>query len=365
MNILILGGSNAGLHFGWAAKFQEMTPEHQTRNMFLGAVGSLYGLLRLIELERMAGVAPDLVIFEYALNDIVLLDAGSATTTLVHDALTDVAHYCARRNIRLLFLCLRPRPTGRARVYSCVRRIERIYAGVAKAHGMAECVTLLRLFGDERYDDFLDAHHLTETSSAHCARMLVEIVAQSEIPVPDGSIFYARAFDYTPATAAKAQGDCRTKEVTATVYAGTFLEIGRPGAALFPGHGNLAGVMLRSTEASGVFRIGAGGAYYRKNAQSTMREIVPALILLHYSTRRPFAQSEIEVAMPDDERALMSLREDRCLLPAPPEKPFLEQKLEIAGAMFWRASRLRRWATHLHLRLRRAIERQPAAARAV
>ncbi|CAN2534864.1 hypothetical+protein [Methylocapsa aurea] len=353
MRVLLLGGSNAGVYFGWASQLQALMPEHEITNRFLGAVGSLYGLVRLQEAEQREQAPPDLVVFEYALNDIILLDAGFATTALVHDALASVAQHCAERGVPLLFLCLRPRPTGRARIYSCVRRVERIYDGVAKAHGMARCVTLDTIFGRERFEDFVDAHHLTAEASRRCAEVVAEIISRGEIPVPRASRFHTPIFDYVPATAAAPQGRCRSLDIEATVFSGTFLEIARPGSSRWPGRGRIAGLMLRSTETSGLFRIAAGGRAYARTAQSSMREIVPNLILLHYFRRRPWAEFDLEIAMPDDESALAALPEDKALLPAQPQTPFAEQTLQIAGVMFWRPSFWRRWLGFFLLRFRR------------
>lgn len=336
MNILVLGGSNAGLHFGWAAQFQSLVPEHEVTNRFLGAVGSLYGLSRLLELERDDTPAPELLIFEYALNDIVLLDAGCAPMRLLQDTLAAVVDYCARRKIPLIFLCLEVRPTGRARVYSCTTRVKRLYAGVARRHGAFPCIMLEDVFGAVRREDFLDEHHLTAEASKSVANFLATTVASREIQVPTGAAAAGSAFEYVRATEARYEGPCRMIDVNATVFVGPFLEIARSGVSYWPGRGRVVGLMLRSTQASGVFRIDAGGRAARKNAQSKMREIVPKLILLYYSTARPRAKDDLEIAMPAQEAPLMRLRNDRTLLDGPSETPFSEQTLEINGVLYWR-----------------------------
>jgi len=351
MRVLLLGGSNAGVYFGWAAQLQGLMPEHEITNRFLGAVGSLYGLARLQEAERREQAPPDLVVFEYALNDIILLDAGFTTAALVHDALASVAQHCAERGVPLLFLCLRPRPTATRRVSAHAKRIQRIYDRVAKAHDMARCVTLDTILGREREEDFVDPHHLTAEASLRCAQVVAENISSGRIPVPRASRFQAPIFDYVPATEARAQGRCERVEISSTVFSGTFLELARGGASLWPGRGRLAGMLLRSTQASGYYRIAAGGRSYRRTAQSSMREIVPNLILLHYSRRRPWAADDLEIAMPGDEAALAGLPEEKTLLPAEPGAPFAEQKLQIAGVMFWRPSFWRRWLAFLQLRL--------------
>ena len=96
MDILLLGGSNAGLHYGWAAQLAARLPEHRVTNRFLGAVGSLYGLMRLMRLGEDQAPPPQLVIFEYALNDAVLLDAGWLRMDLLEDTLRAVAELSER-----------------------------------------------------------------------------------------------------------------------------------------------------------------------------------------------------------------------------------------------------------------------------
>lgn len=350
MRVMLLGGSNAGVYFGWAAQLQGLMPEHEITNRFLGAVGSLYGLARLIEAERRGEAPPDLVIFEYALNDVILLDAGFTTAALVHDALASVAQHCAERGVPLLFLCLRPRPTGRGRVSACVRRIDRVYRRIAKAHGMAPCVTHATIFGEERAEQFVDPHHLSEEASVRCAKIVADLISGGAIPAPRASRLHAPIFDYVSASQAEPQGSCRRVEIASTVFSGPFLEIARPGASRWPGRGRLAGLLLRSTHESGVYRITAGGRAFARTAQSSMREIVPNLILLHYSRRRPRADFDLQIAMPDDESALAALPQEKALLPAEPGAPFAEQRLQIAAVMFWRPSFWRRWLALLQLR---------------
>ncbi len=122
MDILLLGGSNAGLHYGWAAQFEAIVPEHRVTNRFLGAVGSLYGLMRLLRLGEGQEPPPQLVIFEYALNDAVLLDAGWLRVDLLEDTLREVAELCREKSLPLLLLCLEPRPDAPARVAAATRR---------------------------------------------------------------------------------------------------------------------------------------------------------------------------------------------------------------------------------------------------
>ncbi|HEY8212751.1 MAG TPA: hypothetical protein VIG36_01250, partial [Methylocystis sp.] len=91
MKILLLGGSNAGMREGWASQFQRQASAHEVENRFLGAVGSLYGLMALLKMEREGGAPPDVVVFEYCLNDILLFAAGCLRPKLVADTLEAIA----------------------------------------------------------------------------------------------------------------------------------------------------------------------------------------------------------------------------------------------------------------------------------
>ncbi len=126
------------------------------------------------------------------------------------------------------------------------------------------------------------------------------------------------------------------------MYCGEFLEIARGGVSRWPGKGRVVGLMLRSTDRSGVFRLAVTGRALRKNAQSSMREIVPKLMLLHYVKRQPLADDDLEISMPNDEARLSALPQDRSLLEQAPEAPFAEQTLDIAAVIFWRGAPLLR-----------------------
>jgi hypothetical protein len=336
MNILLLGGSNAGLHFGWAAQFKALASDHEVSNQFLGAVGSLFGLLRLMETLTDDAPAPDLLVFEYALNDAVLMDAGWLRTDLLKDTLDDVLALCHRRNIRTLFLCLEPRPTGRARVNRAVRRVKGYYEAAARKYGLPPCLTLEDAIGVAGLEHFCDKHHLTEAASIRMAEVLAATINRNDVPVPRAVRGADKLFRYTPAREAQTQGPCRRVEIASTVYRGEFLEISRSGSSRWPGTGLVAGLMLRSTQDAGVYRLAVTREAYRKNAQSAMRDIVPNLILLHYSRRQPYANDDLEIAMPASEAELMRLPEDKSLLDRPCDRAFAAQTLEIAGVMFWR-----------------------------
>jgi hypothetical protein len=336
MNILLLGGSNAGLHYGWAAQFQAAASEHEVSNQFLGAVGSLFGLLRLMEAARDDAPAPQLIVFEYALNDAVLMDAGWLRIDLLQDTLAEVMALCHKRKIRLLLLCLEPRPSERARVNRAVARVMQIYQSAARKYGLYPCLTLRDALGDLRRENFSDKHHLTEAASKRVAEVLAATIEENDIPTPKAVEHAGDVFCYTLAREARTQGPCRLVEIRSTVYRGEFLEISRSGSSVWPGKGLVVGLMLRSTQSAGVYRLTVKHRAYRKNAQSAMRDIVPKLILLHYSKKQPYADDDLEIAMPASEVELMRLPEDKTMLDRPCDSPFAGQILEIAGVMFWR-----------------------------
>jgi hypothetical protein len=338
MKISLVGGSNTGISYGWARQFAAAAKRHQVENRFLGAVGSLFGLLRLMEMEREEAPLPDLVVFEYSLNDMMLLDSGLVTPRQLRETLLDVIGFCASRGLPLVFLCLEVQPIGRQRVHACVGAVKTLYVEIARVHGV-RCLTLDEIIGPPRREDFADAHHLSEEMSGRVVDRLLLEIALGRVGVPRAP---ARppAFVYHRAAEAQTSGPCRRVDLASTVFSGEFLEIARGGSARWKGHGELIGVMLRSTQTAGEFAIAAGKRKLRKNAQSGMRLAAPRLMLLHYLTKPLPCADDLEISMPASEAELMRLREDRTPLSTAPEAPFAEQLLEIHGAMFWRRARL-------------------------
>lgn len=335
MNILLLGGSNAGLRNGWATQLQRKAAGHVVENRFLGAVGSLYGLMLLMKLRREKAPRPDLVIFEYCLNDILLVDAGVINAALIVDALEATINLCAAARLPLVFLCLSPRPDEGGGVRKSVGRVTPLYENAARRAG-APCLSLSEMFENPLSPaDYQDENHLTPQASS---RVADAVLAAIEKAVPPVRVVRAEAsrFTYVDASQALTNGPCKTTEIKMRVFDGPFVEIARGGSSRWPGHGRLAGIMLLSDQRSGVYCIRAGKAAYRKNARSQMQEDVPKLVLLHYSTRRVSIAGEVEIAMPENEAELMALPEDRTLLAIPATAPFAEQTLLIHGLMFWR-----------------------------
>jgi len=113
VRLLLIGGSNTGIRGGWARQLAALMPEAEIDNQYLGVVGSLFGLLRLLRLKKEGWPRPDVVVFEYALNDSYIMLGGGVDAPLLQWVLEDVVTLCAREGAGLLFLCLSlPPPEG-------------------------------------------------------------------------------------------------------------------------------------------------------------------------------------------------------------------------------------------------------------
>ena len=337
LNILLLGGSNTGMSIGWAAHFQRLAEDHVVTNGFLGAVGSSFGLLRLLKMEQENQPAPDLIVFEYLLNDLALTNARALDVRLLADTLTDIADFCARRNIRLLFLCLELRYKKRPSAIGRLARVKGAYVRAAREHSLTPCIFLHDVLGAPADAAcYHDEHHLTNEVSERVATYVLSAI-QAHLPaIPRASGWRDGAFDYVVATRARFSGACRVQEIHSTVFDGLFLEMARPSVSIWPGRGQVVGLMLRSQVTSGVYRLRACGRALRKNAHSQILTVLPKVILLHYLTKRLLSDDYLEVAMPADESGLMKVAEDRTVVESSSQTPFIEQVLEINGVMFWR-----------------------------
>lgn len=333
MKILLLGGSNAGIRDGWAFQFQRQASEHEVENRFLGAVGSLYGLMALLKTEREGAAPPEIVIFEYCLNDILLFAAACLRPKLVADTLEAIAACCARRGIRLMFLCLDPLPTTSRAQRDARRRARRLYAEAATIYA-TPAIWLDDIFpGGSTAAHYQDENHLTIEASAAVAAAVLRKLGDARIPVArDAEI----RFDYVDATQARRSGACELRHIESKVFEGAFVHLKRPSECHWPGSGRLVALMLRSDETSGEYLIRAPRCARRKNPRSKMQEIVVNLMLLHYVSSAIATDRGVSIAMPDNEAALNRAPEDATLLAAPPTAPFLDQTLNIHAAIFWR-----------------------------
>lgn len=361
MDILLLGGSNAGLRDGWAAQFIEIATEHHVTNQFLGATGSLYGLLRLFKREQDRAAKPDLIVFEYALNDMILLDAHSLAKNVLRDTLDEVVQYCAERRIRLLFLVLQPRGVVSGS-FSAAARVTRRYARTARMRSMFPCLTLPEILaGPPSEDCYQDPYHLTRPVSRLVAEAVWSTLRENEIPAPLAAPACGPAFAYIPATKARTLGPARLRQRESKVFKGLFLEIGRSGASYWPGRGRLVALMLRSSETAGLYQLKNSTLAYRKCAASLMQQTVAKLVVLHYLSRPFYVEDDLEISMPFDEAALLALQQDKTLQEAEPLALFAEQCLEINGVMLWRPlPSWMRWRRALTLAARRCRAKDSA-----
>lgn len=333
MKILLLGGSNAGIREGWAFQFQRQASEHEVENRFLGAVGSLYGLMALLRMEREGAAPPEIVIFEYCLNDILLFAANCLRETLVVDTLEAIAACCARRGIRLMFLCLDPCQAPSKELRGARRRARRLYAEAAKRYA-TPAIWLEDIFpGGPTAAHYQDQNHLTVEASAAVAAAVLRKLRDARVPAArDAKI----RFDYVDATRARASGACERRRITSKVFEGDFIRLKRRSESHWPGNGRLVALLLHSDETSGEYLIRAPRCARRKNPRSKMQEIVANLMLLHYVSGVIATDGGVVVAMPDDEAALRRASEDATLLAVPPTAPFLDQTLEIHAVIYWR-----------------------------
>ncbi|RBP08548.1 hypothetical protein DFR50_12530 [Roseiarcus fermentans] len=338
MHIHLIGGSNAGIWDGWAHHFVILAERDlgaRMTNGFLGAVGSLFGLFRLDRLESEGGRLPDVVVFEYALNDIVLAHGRVVSIRLVRDTLTDVAGLCVRAGIALQFLCLEPRDL-RGRAVS--RRVTAIYCDVARAFALPAPLfqrdAMEREIGD---GDYLDLHHLTPDASRTVAEALARRLALGlrKGAAPPGPP-PGRALAFVDATRARPSGRAFASTCATAVLSGPVVEMRRPSAAVFPADGRLVGVLFRARRSSGWYRIAVGGESRRKNACESALAILPEVISMQVPRLSRPARGSVEIAMPDDEGALMRLACDRSPMPWEPRPPFDGQDLALFGIVLWR-----------------------------
>lgn len=336
---MILGGSNSSSKHGWAAELAQIAPEHVFDNRFLGAVGSLFGLLRLLKMAHDGDPRPDAIIFEYTLNDTVWLAGGSLEPRIIADTLDDVLTFCARERIGVLFLCLCLRPhEGQGEAEGSLF-LDNIYRTAAEKRGAA-CLFLSDILGHIDASQFVDHKHLDAPSFRRVAEAVAERLREP-IPKPRGAALDMR-FCYADATQASISGPVCRLQRSATVFEGAFVEIGRGGACQWNIRGRLVAALLRSTEKSGCYAIRSGDRTIRKNAQSLARDAVENLIILHYVAQTLSAGESVVFDMPTSEEALMELPDDLTLMEGPAHVPFEEQTLEIAGIMVYRPPNLAR-----------------------
>jgi len=338
---MILGGSNSGPHIGWAAALRKAAPEHQIDNRFLGAVGSLFGLVRLLKMRAEKLPRPDVMIFEYTLNDSLWQAGGNVSIQLIEETLQDVATHCAREGVGLLLLCLCVRPIEGQGESSGSLFMDDLYRRVARSRG-ADCMFLADILGSIQAGDYVDPVHLGVEAAARVGQAVAARL-RAPVPIPRAGR-RGVCFSYHAANEARIEGAATRIYRKSPVFDGHFIELARGGASVWPVNGRLVALMVRSTEWSGRYRVRLGDLTIRKNAQTAARESRPDLMILHYVTSQAgTGDSGIMIDMPASEAELMALPGDLTLMEAEPPKPFIEQQLEIGGVVVYRPrSRLRR-----------------------
>lgn len=331
LRILVLGGSNSS-DSGWVQELRRLAPEHEIENGFLGAVGSLFGLLRLLK-RRQDGARPvDLVIFEYALNDTILFIGHNLHPDMIPPTLDDVATLCARDGIPLLFLCLCVRPPAGQDEAEASRYINQIYVDTAAARGAAPCILQREVLGKVDFEQYSDQFHLKPVFAARMAAAVAERL-RPPLPVPLGADRALR-FLYLPASRAALSGAAERSLLGTPVFVGPSVRLRAGGRLAWRQPGRLIALLVCVTALSGDYTIRARGWRGRKTAQSLARENRPLLVALHYLTHPPPRRGKVSIELPASDPALQDLRHDFTLMEAGPTVPYERQSLEICGAIF-------------------------------
>ncbi len=288
-------------------------------------------------MEREETTFPDLIVFEYTLNDMVLVGGNIISKHLVKDTLHDIAEFCVHRRIALHFLCLQPRGTGKPGRSLLRRGVRETYSQVARRYGLPVPLSLHEAMGRGILDsDYLDPHHLTPEASHLIAEALLRRLSGPLAKAPTGAPPQPRrAFTFVDANQASAIGRARLAQCEMTVLQGPVIEMHRPSSATWPATGRLAGILFRSRLTSGWYRIRVDHTVRRKNACTSDLSILPELVVMQYPNIRTLARSVVEIAMPDDEAGLMTIAHDPSQMPQKPECPFLVQEFAVFGLMLW------------------------------
>ena len=340
MNILLLGGSNTGIWEGWAHHFVILAEGRlgaKVSNGFLGAVGSLYGLYQLLKMERENNHTPDIIVFEYTLNDIVLVRGSIISAKLVMDTLIEIAEFCVSRKIVLQFLCLKPQGGREFLSILTGRNVQRFYEQVAEQYGLPAPLSQRDAMARDILDsDYLDKHHLTPEASLVVAEALLRrLSGPLAIGSPTRPPRPQRAFAFLDATEASPVGRARLQQCDMTVLQAPVIEMMRPSSATWSASGRLVGVLLRCRTTSGWYSIRVDRAIRRKNASTADLALLPELVVMQYPNIRTQAREVIEIAMPDRELELMRIELDRSPMTRTPSGNFLNQEFAVFGIMLW------------------------------
>lgn len=332
MRVMLVGGSNTGMEDGWAYYLPGLLPEHDVDNQWLGVIGSLFGLLRLLKLKKENHPRPDVVVLEYALNDTLMM-RGAFEPSFLETVLHEIIDICARDGVKLLFLCLVVRPVkGQPRTETSII-VEETYKSVARERGV-DCLLQSDILGAVNFGDYANRVHLAPEPARKVAQAVAERLRQPIAPLRESG--KAPAFAYLDPSAAELTGAATLTRLASSVFSGDFVRLEWGGGAFWPCAGKLVAIMIRSSEDSGYYRVSAGGKSYRKNAQVTARAILPKLMIMQYAPSQPETRDGVLIDMPESQELLMGLDVDPTKMECAPQTAFADQTLEVNGILVWR-----------------------------
>lgn len=101
MTVYLVGGSNTFRKFGWAPAFSAALQERGEAvvNISVGAAANLMGYVRAVGMNDLR--AGDVVVWEYALNDEIRIQAGGSMETILRH-MEYLLEHCAARGVRVL-----------------------------------------------------------------------------------------------------------------------------------------------------------------------------------------------------------------------------------------------------------------------
>lgn len=158
MRIAIIGGSNSQIKMGYSHHVKALLPDESIINLAIGAAPSHMGLFRLLNLPNSNKL--DIVIWEYALNDINHIKFKGYDED---DLLAYVEHslkFCARRGIAALPVVMTPLPEERVQFSSYRAKLHFLFS-----HYGVSCLDVSHVLRYEfgvRFlgkDYFKDANH--------------------------------------------------------------------------------------------------------------------------------------------------------------------------------------------------------------
>jgi hypothetical protein len=291
VDVLLVGGSNTGLRDGWARQFEKLATRHRVTNAFLGATGSLYGLVNLMAVSDLSKV--DVVIFEYTLNDAIFVNYGVQDQQLIQICLEQVAAVCRANDIRLILLTLNRRDDFPV-ASEDTRLVNETYLSVAKAWGL-EVVSLRDLISNHARIADCPIDSLFDGTGVHLSQSLAEIIAEAvlaavqgrpqvtlDLPAPSRR----HEIIYIPATTADLFGKTLFVDRRTAAFKGRFLRLAGDARCQFNGAGELIALLVNSRQESGWLTLETDDGACAKNTHSTWTRPGTDRIIMQYMTKK-------------------------------------------------------------------------------